>query len=85
MAQLGRAGRLGRSGCTFKSCHPDMAKIKKGSKVELVKKFTVGYITIPEGSEGIVKDTLREGFTKKCKVRFEAADVILPESYLEKA
>ncbi len=80
MAQLGRAGRLGRSGCTFKSCHLDMAKYDEGDDVRLVRKYSFHTTHLKPNTIGTIKKIQKAGFRhKKYTIRWRGVnfDIIM--------
>ena len=70
MAQLGRAGRLGRSGCRFKSCHLDVAKnttFRVGDEVRLKINIEYGSVQIRKITKGQVKKVYPGGMFSTTK------------------
>jgi hypothetical protein len=60
VAQFGRAGRLGRSGCRFKSCHLDMAKYSEGAEVRLKRRLSFNTTHLKPNSRGKITKVVKK-------------------------
>jgi hypothetical protein len=87
VAQLGRAGRLGRSGCRFKSCHLDVAKYGAGDEIRLKKKISFNTTHIRPNTRGVVKRVAKKKSfgNSEYEVKFNGVSfpITVVEGYLE--